>query len=165
MRFDLAINGMTLGFFKNGKIPIMRDGTQWRPFVHVKDTSKAFIMTMEADKELVNGQIFNVGSNDQNYQIFQLAKLIAESIGIPFKYEWYGSPDHRSYRVNFDKIHKTLKFTPDYTPREGAREIYSALKDGTLDPNDMRTITVKWYKHLLHMHDFLKEIELNGRLL
>ena len=165
MRFDLAINGMTLGFFKNGKIPIMRDGTQWRPFVHVKDTSKAFIMTMEADKELVNGQIFNVGSNDQNYQIFQLAKLIAESIGIPFKYEWYGSPDHRSYRVNFDKIHKTLEFTPDYTPREGAREIYSALKDGTLDPNDMRTITVKWYKHLLHMHDFLKEIELNGRLL
>jgi len=165
MRFDLAINGMTLGFFKNGKIPIMRDGTQWRPFVHVKDTSKAFIMTMEADKELVNGQIFNVGSNDQNYQIFQLAKLIAESIGIPFKYEWYGSPDHRSYRVNFDKIYKTLKFTPDYTPREGAREIYSALKDGTLDPNDMRTITVKWYKHLLHMHDFLKEIELNGRLL
>jgi len=165
MRFDLAINGMTLGFFKNGKIPIMRDGTQWRPFVHVKDTSKAFIMTMEADKELVNGQIFNVGSNDQNYQIFQLAKLIAESIGIPFKYEWYGSPDHRSYRVNFDKIHKTLEFTQDYTPIEGAREIYSALKDGTLDPNDMRTITVKWYKHLLHMHDFLKEIELNGRLL
>jgi len=49
MRFDLAINGMVLGFFKNGKIPIMRDGKQWRPFVHVQDTSDAFIKVIEAE--------------------------------------------------------------------------------------------------------------------
>lgn len=165
MRFDLAINGMVRGFYKNGKIPIMKDGTQWRPFVHVKDTSNAFILTMEAETDLVNKQIFNVGSNEQNYQIFSLAKLVADSIGLPFNYEWYGSPDHRSYRVSFDKISTTLKFKPKFTPKEGAKEIYKALKNGKIDPDDPKTITVKWYKHLLEMQEFLKEIEINGILL
>jgi len=165
MRFDLAINGMVLGFYKNGKIPIMRDGTQWRPFVHVRDTSKAFILAMEAEKELVNGEIFNVGSNESNYQIFPLAKLVAESIGKPFRYEWYGSPDHRSYKVCFDKIVKILKFKPDYTPKYGAEEVYKALEDGVVDPNDLRTITIQWYKHILEMQEFLKNVEINGELL
>ena len=165
MRFDLAINGMVRGFYKNGKIPIMKDGTQWRPFVHVKDTSNTFILTMEAETDLVNKQIFNVGSNEQNYQIFSLAKLVADSIGLPFNYEWYGSPDHRSYRVSFDKISTTLKFKPKFTPKEGAKEIYKALKNGKIDPDDPKTITVKWYKHLLEMQAFLKEIEINGILL
>jgi nucleoside-diphosphate-sugar epimerase len=165
MRFDIAINGMVLGFFKNGKIPIMRDGKQWRPFVHVRDTSNAFMSVIESDPELVNGQIFNVSNDEQNVQIFDLAKLVAEAIGLPLNYEWYGSPDTRSYRVSFDKIKKTLNFNPQYTPREGAREVYDALKEGKLNPDDTRTITVKWYKHLLEMHTLLKDLEINGKLL
>jgi len=165
MRFDLAINGMVLSLFKNGRLRIMRDGTQWRPFVHVKDTSRAFIEVMEADKEVVNGQIFNVGSNNQNFQIFDLAKLVAESCGLPFVYEWYGSPDKRSYKVSFDKIAKVLGFKPKYTPREGAREVFDALRDGRLSGDDLRTITVKWYKHLLEMQKFIRDVEINGVLL
>ncbi|MDH5624064.1 MAG: SDR family oxidoreductase [Candidatus Bathyarchaeota archaeon] len=165
MRFDLAINGMTLGFFKNGKIPIMRDGKQWRPFIHVKDTSKAFTEVLEADPEFVNGQVFNTGSNEQNVQIFTLAKLIAESINLPFNYEWYGSPDKRSYRVSFNKIKETLNFKPQYTPKEGAKEVFDALKDGRVSGDDPRTITVKWYKHLLEMHTLIKEVEINGAIL
>jgi nucleoside-diphosphate-sugar epimerase len=165
MRFDLAINGMILGFYKNGKIPIMRDGKQWRPFVHVKDASNAFIRVLEAEPELVNGQIFNVGSDEQNFQIFELAKLIAESINMPFNYEWYGSPDNRSYKVSFKKIKETLNFKPQYTPREGAKEVFEALKDGRLNPDDPRTITVKWYKNLLEMQKFIKNIEIDGKLL
>lgn len=165
MRFDLAINGMVLGFYKNGKIPIMRDGKQWRPFVHVKDTSNAFIKALETETEIVNGQIFNVGSDEQNFQIFNLAKLIAESIGMPFKYEWYGSPDKRSYRVSFKKIKDILNFKPKYTPKEGAKEVFDAINNGKLDPNDPRTITVKWYKHLIETHNFIKGIELNGKIL
>jgi len=165
MRFDLAVNGMVLGFFKNGKVPIMRDGTQWRPFVHVKDTSKAFISVIEADADLVNKQIFNVGSNDQNFQIFPLAKLISESVGLEFNYEWYGSPDNRSYRVSFDKITNILKFRPDFTPKEGAKEIFSALKNGTLNPDDLRSITVKWYKHLIETDKFLEEVKIRNLLL
>ena len=112
MRFDLAINGMVLGFYKHGKIPIMRDGTQWRPFVHIKDAARAFIMVLEAEKDLVNKEIFNVGSNEQNYQIKPLAELIADAIGVPFNFEWYGSPDKRSYRVDFSKIRNVLGFKP-----------------------------------------------------
>jgi len=155
MRFDLAINGMVLGFFKNKKIPIMRDGKQWRPFVHVKDTSKAFMKVIEAENDLVNGQIFNVGSDNQNYQVFDLANFIADSIGIDFNYEWYGSTDNRSYKVNFDKIKEVLKFSPDYTPKEGSKEIFDALTNGNLNTADPKTITVEWYKHLIKNGQFL----------
>ena len=162
MRFDLAINGMVLGFYKNGKIPIMRDGKQWRPFIHVKDTSNAFIKVLEANPELVNGQVFNAGSNEQNIQIFNLAQLIAESINLPFNHEWYGSPDKRSYRVNFSKIEKTLNFKPQYTPKDVAKGVFEALKDGRVSGDDPRTITVKWYKRLLEMHTLIKTVEING---
>ena len=165
MRFDLAINGMVLGFFKKGKIPIMRDGEQWRPFVHVKDTSNAFIRVIESKDESVNGQVFNVGSDEQNFQVFNLARLVAESIELPFNYEWYGSPDKRSYKVGFEKIRKTLGYKPAYTPKEGSKEVFEALKDGKLNPDDPKAITVKWYSHLLEMYAFLKDVEINGALL
>ena len=165
MRFDLAINGMVLGFYRNGKIPIMRDGKQWRPFVNVNDTSNAFIKVLEAEPELVTGQVFNVGSDEQNVQIFDLAKLVAESIDIPFNYEWYGSTDTRSYRVSFSKIKEILHFNPQYTIGKGAKNVFDAIKDKRLNPDDPRTITVKWYKQLLEMQQFIKDTELNGVIL
>lgn len=164
MRFDLAINGMVLGFYKNKKIPIMRDGTQWRPFVHVKDTSRAFITVLESDPSTVNKEIFNVGSNEQNIQILPLAKLIAEAIDLPFEFEWYGSPDKRSYRVDFTKIEKVLGFKPKYTPRDGAREVYDALVEGRIT-DSIKTRTVEWYKYLLEAHRIIKEVEMRGVIL
>ncbi|MGB9767170.1 MAG: NAD-dependent epimerase/dehydratase family protein [Sulfurihydrogenibium sp.] len=149
MRFDLAINGMVKGFFENGKIPILRDGTQWRPFVHIKDIAKAVRLAIEAPSEIVNGEIFNVGSDEQNVQIFNLAQRVAEAIGIPFQYEWYGLPDHRSYRVSFKKIREKLGFSTDYSIEDGAIEIWKALKEKKLYPNDPKTITVEWYKKLI----------------
>lgn len=164
MRFDLAINGMVLGLFKNREIPVMRDGNQWRPFVHVKDTSKAFVTVMESPEEKVNGEIFNVGSNEQNYQIRPLAEIVGEALPIPLKIEWYGSPDKRSYRVNFDKIKKSLGFRPDYTPREGALEVYGALKSGKIT-DSTKTRTVEWYKHLLDMYTAVKNVTLKDTIL
>ena len=165
MRFDLAINGMVRGFFKNGKIPILRDGAQWRPFVHVRDTCRAMLMLLEAPSEKVNGQVFNIGSDDQNCQIMPLAEMVAQAIGVPFEYEWYGSPDHRSYRVSFHKIAETLGFETNVTPMDGAREIYHALQAGQLDPDDPKSITVQWYRHLMEMQSFLRETEIEGVLL
>jgi nucleoside-diphosphate-sugar epimerase len=165
MRFDLAINGMTLGYFRNGKIPIMRDGKQWRPFVNVKDTSRAFIKVMETEPELVTGQIFNVGSDEQNIQIFELAKLVAEACSLPFNYEWYGDCDTRSYRVSFNKIKDILGYKPETSIKMGAENVFNALKEGRLNPDDARVITVRWYKHLLEMQRFLKDTEIDGVLL
>jgi nucleoside-diphosphate-sugar epimerase len=165
MRFDLAINGMTRGLFKDGKIPILRDGTQWRPFVHVKDTARAMLLMLDAPANAINSQVFNVGSDEQNYQVMPLAEMVAKATGLPFNYEWYGSTDHRSYRVSFQKIQKALGYKVEHTPSDGAKEVYDAMKNKLLDPDDPKTITVQWYKRLLEMQEFLKQTEIRGTLL
>jgi len=131
----------------------------------VKDTSNAFLRVLESDPELVNGQIFNVGSDEQNVQVFDLANLVAGAIKLPFNYEWYGTPDRRSYKVSFDKIKRALKYRADHSLEEGAKEVYDALKEGKLNPDDPKTITVKWYRNLLEMQAFLKDIEVKGAVL
>lgn len=142
MRFDLAINGMTLGVVQNGKIPVLRDGTQWRPMVHVRDTSRAFIAVIEADPGVVNGEIFNVGSDHQNFQIQPLARRVSEAAGVPFEENWYGDPDHRSYRVSFAKIRDALGYETTFTVEDAAREIAEALESGAVEPST-RTHTLK----------------------
>ncbi|MCG3110127.1 ADP-L-glycero-D-manno-heptose-6-epimerase [Metallosphaera sp. J1] len=146
MRFDLVINAFVRDFITKNKISIMKDGTQWRPFVHVWDVANALSLALEKDE---NGEIFNLGSDDQNYQIFDLAVRITKALGKELNYEWYGSPDKRSYRVSFKKIREKFGFVPKYRAEDAAREIADAIVSGELDPNDPRYITVNWYKTLL----------------
>ncbi len=157
MRFDLAINGMTLALFKNGCVKILRDGTQWRPMVHIRDTSRAFVAVLEADPAIVNGEIFNVGSDDQNLQIRPLAERLCQALGLPYVEDWYGDLDQRSYRVSFRKIRDRLGFATRFTPEDGAKEIFNALKQGTVKDGPT-TKTVDWYKSLLEWHDTLKSV-------
>lgn len=164
MRFDLVVNAMVLSLFKTGKIRVGGDGTQMRPLVHVRDISKAIIKVIESDIDKVNGEIFNVGSNEQNYRIIDLANDIGKALEKDYQLEFYGDKDTRSYQVDFSKIKNILGFNVDYTVKDAAREIYNALEQGIVK-DDIRTITVKWYKHLLNMYSLLKDIELNGRLL
>jgi nucleoside-diphosphate-sugar epimerase len=164
MRFDLAINGMTLGMWQNETIPLLRDGQQWRPMVHVRDTSKAFIAALGVDSDKVNGQLFNIGSNEQNYQIIKTAELVAKGLSKPFKYEWYGEPDHRSYQVNFNKVKNVLGFVPDWTADRGAAEIAEALEKKTTQPNQV-TKTVAWYSSLIEWETRLKVIAPDGYVL
>ncbi len=165
MRFDLAVNGMVKGFLEKGKIPILRDGTQWRPMVHVADTSKCQVMLLTAPAEKVNGQIFNVGCNAQNYQIKPLAEEVARGLNMPFEFEWYGAPDHRSYQVSFNKLSSTLDWQPDFDAAKGARQIADQIKSGQLKPADPRTITVGWYKTLIEGNRIAKEVAMNGEVL
>ena len=150
MRFDLVVNGMTLALYKTGKIMVMRPGSQYRPVVHVKDIAKAIRYTIESEKDLINGEIFNVGSNEQNYEILKLAKLIGDSIGVDYDIEWYGEPDRRSYIVDFSKISKVLKYKTDYTPKDGALEIYKALSEGIIK-DTIETYTIKWFRYLMDL--------------
>ena len=143
---------------------MMRDGKQWRPFVHVKDTSRAFMKVLESDQELVNGETFNVGSDEQNFRIIDMARSIAKELHMNFKHEWYGMVDNRSYRVSFSKISNVLGYKTKYTLSNGAREIFAALKDNRVGTDD-RTITVKWYKYLIETQKQMKEIEINGKIL
>jgi len=163
MRFDLAVNGMVLGFFKNKKIPIMRDGKQWRPFIHVKDVAEAYLKVLKSPKELINGEIFNVGSEEFNCQILPLAKQIAHSINVTFKKEWYGDPDSRSYKINFKKIADKLGYQTKYTISEGAQEIYQALKSGNV-VDSKKTKTVEWYKYLVESKKIVDSVLINEKI-
>lgn len=164
MRFDLAINGMVLSLFKQGKVKIMRDGTQWRPMVHVRDTSRAFIDVLEAPPDKVSGEIFNVGSEEQNLQIRPLAERLSEAVGIPFEEDWYGDPDHRSYQVCFRKIEDCIGYKTQLKPEDGAREIYTALKNGELTDGP-KTRTVEWYTNLIQWYEATKDVVMNGSIL
>ena len=164
MRFDLAINGMTLGAWKNGVIPLMKDGTQWRPMVHVQDTADVMCLLLEADAETVNGHIFNVGSNENNYQLGKLGEQIAKALPKPVTIEWYGDPDHRSYRVNFDKIERVLGWKAKWTAAEGAKEIYEALETGKAKPTE-QSITLDWYRALIRWHRIVKDVEMYGGII
>ena len=160
MRFDLAINGMTYGAWKTGVLPLMRDGSQWRPMVHVRDTASAQIFMLTAPTEQINGQIFNVGSDANNYQLGPLAELICATLPKQVRVDWYGDPDHRSYRVAFDKI-EALGWRATHTARDGALEIFEKLEAGELDKTS-ETITLQWYQELTRWHRIINEVALHG---
>ncbi len=148
MRFDLVVNDIVGQIFTKGYTTLTTGGTQWRPFVHVRDVCRALILGIES-KAKIDGRIFNLGSNDQNYQIINVANKIFSSLEREPKFEWVGSPDTRSYKVRFDRITKDLKFSPDWTIEAGARDLWKALEENKVKYGDDRTITVKWYKHLI----------------
>lgn len=163
MRFDLAINGMTYGAWKTGKLPTMRDGNQWRPMVHVRDTAAAQIFMLTTDADRVSGKIFNIGSDANNYQVGALATTVANSVPRDVEIEWYGDPDHRSYRVDFQKV-EALGYRARYKAEDGVQELCEALENGKVDKTT-ETITLEWYKCLQRWHDTIKNVELYGGIL
>lgn len=150
MRFDLVVNTMTSSLFVEGNINI-RGGSQWRPLVHVADSSRAFLQVVEAPTEKVSGQIFNVGSTLHNFQISEIANYVLRgaSIGGKVIHE-KTAVDTRSYRVSCNKISEELNFTPQHTPESGAREVLIALTAGHVS-NTPCTSTINWYKYLMSM--------------
>lgn len=165
MRFDLAINIMTLNAVQKGKIFVMGGGAQWRPFVHVTDAARIFVQLAEEKPTGINGEIFNVGSNRDNYNILALSYIVRESI--PFPVEVIVLPDDtdkRNYHVSFDKIAKVLNFCPEYTPTDGVKEIYEALKLGQVDTGK-KTVTVEWYKHIVEAKNLVNSLMIGDKLL
>ena len=148
MRFDLVVNDVVGQIFTKGFTNLTTGGKQWRPFVHVRDVCKAIVLGLESKKNL-GGKVFNLGSNEQNYQIFEVAKKIFSALNKEEKYNWVGSPDNRSYRVKFDKISKELDFKPDWDIGLGAKEVWDALENKLITYGDDRNITVKWYRLLI----------------
>ena len=168
MRFDLAINGMTYGASINRVVPLMRDGKQYRPMLHVQDTTDVMVRLLRTDPEKINGEIFNVGSAQNTYQLGDLGKRVActvsELLGEEVSIEWYGEPDHRSYQVSFEKIESTLGWKASRSAEMGAAEIVEKLQSGELDRTD-QTLTLNWYQELTKWHRIIKDTELYGGIL
>lgn len=163
MRFDTAVNCMVLDLFKNSKISV-RGKSNKRPFIHVKDVVQAYLLTITAEQNKIAGQIFNVGSEDQNYEMGNLASEIANNCGEKCDIELSDTNDFRSYFASFKKIRETLGFSTQYTVKNGVEEMYQSLSNGDLT-DSIKTRTVDWYKELLTNSDLQKEHMMNGSIL
>ena len=164
MRFDLAINIMTMRAWKDRVIYIMGGGEQWRPFVHVRDVIKAFILCLEAPIEKVHDEVFNVGSSDMNFQIKQLAQFVVDVIPNVQIHTIPDDPDKRTYNLNFDKIKNKIGFEISFQVHEGIVEIKQALEKGIIQPDDPTCYTLQWYKSLIMWEEKIKELTYNGQL-
>ncbi len=165
MRFDLVVNDMTGSLFTKGKVVMISDGEPWRPFVHVKDTARAFIEVIEADAKKVNGEVFNVGDNSLNIQIKDVAKAVGRVLGREGDIEIGGVPDHRSYKVKFDKINRVLGYKTQYSLEDGIMDVWNALKEGKTSYDDPKVRTVNWYRYLLESKKLVDEVAYRGEIL
>jgi nucleoside-diphosphate-sugar epimerase len=131
LRLDIVLNDLVASAFTTGRIVIKSDGTPWRPIVHIRDIIGAVMAVLDAPREAIHDQIFNVGRNDENFRIRELADCVAEVVpGSCVEYAPGGGPDLRCYRVNFDKINRLVPaFSPQWTARKGAQELYEAYQN------------------------------------
>ena len=134
MRFDIVLNNLVAWAVTSGLIYLKSDGTPWRPIVHVEDFSRAFLAALEAPRDKVFNQAFNVGHSDHNYQIRELAEIVAEVVpNCRIEYAEDAGPDTRSYRVSFEKIAQALPaFQPKWDARRGAKQLLDAYNSSNL---------------------------------
>jgi nucleoside-diphosphate-sugar epimerase len=165
MRFDLAVNIMTLRAWKERVIYIMGGGEQWRPFIHVNDVVQVFVRGLEADSELVAGQTFNVGDDGMNYQIRQLAQFVLDVIPNVTIHYIPDDPDKRTYNLSFAKIKQMLGFEARTKMHEGIVEIKQALERGFVSGDDPTCYTLQWYRSLFEWEKRIQDLSINGRLL
>ncbi len=130
LRFDLVLNNLVAHAVATGKILIKSDGTPWRPIVHIEDIIRAFVAAATAPKARVHNQAFNIGRNDENYQVRDIANIVGEVVpNTTVVIAGEGEPDKRSYRVNFDKVTQQLpEFKPVWTARAGAEQLCEAYQ-------------------------------------
>jgi nucleoside-diphosphate-sugar epimerase len=135
LRFDIVLNNLVAWAATTGRIYLKSDGSPWRPIVHIRDISAAFIAALEAPVEAVHNEAFNVGQTAHNYRIRDIAGIVSDVVpGCRLEYAPDAGPDKRSYRVSFEKIARRLPaFKPQWDARRGAEELYAAYQRSKLD--------------------------------
>ena len=130
LRSDLVVNNLVGHAHLTGDVLIKSDGTPWRPLVHVQDISAAFIAVLEAPRDAVHNQAFNVGRTDQNFRVREVAEMVEELVpGSRVRYAEGAGPDPRCYRVACDKLPKHVPaFRPTWTVRRGIEELAEAYR-------------------------------------
>jgi nucleoside-diphosphate-sugar epimerase len=163
LRLDIVLNDLVASAFTTGRIYIKSDGTPWRPIVHIRDIIAAVIAVLGARREAVHNQTFNVGRNEENFRIRELADIVATVVpGCQIEYAPGGGPDLRCYRVNFDKIGRVLPgFQPHWTALHGARELYDAYRAVGLTTADIDRGS---YIRIAQIQKLMKAGQLNSSL-
>ena len=155
LRGDLVVNNLVGWAFTTGSVYIKSDGTPWRPLVHIEDISRAFLAGLEAPREKVHGEAFNVGRNQENYRIREVADMVEEVVpDSKVTYAEDGGPDKRCYRIDCAKIGEVLPaYDPQWTVRAGVEELYAAYKSVDLRKEDLEGSRFLRIKHILGLID------------
>ena len=163
LRFDLVVNNFIAWSFTKGIVLLKSDGSAWRPFVHIRDISRAYIAALHAPRDVVHNQIFNVGKDDQNFRIREVAEIAKQTVpNSEIKYVEGAEADDRSYRVEFGKIAAALpEFKPQWTVPLGAKELFEAYKKVGLLVEEFEGPR---YRRITHLENSLKSGEVDANL-
>ena len=150
LRADLVVNNLVAYAYATGEVFMKSDGTPLRPLVHIEDISRAFIALMEADRELVHDQAFNVGRTEENYRIRDVGAIVADVVdGSTIAFAATAGPDLRNYKVNCDKLAKTIPaYDPRWTVRTGAEQLKAAFEAVQLTPEDITSAKLQRIEHI-----------------
>jgi nucleoside-diphosphate-sugar epimerase len=134
LRADIVVNNLVGHAFTTGKVLLQSDGTPWRPLVHLRDIIQGFMAAIEAPKDAIHNQAFNIGRSSENFRIRDVANMVAEVVpNCEVAFAPGASPDTRNYRVDFRKAETKLPgYKPTWTLRKGIEEIYQAYKNAGL---------------------------------
>jgi nucleoside-diphosphate-sugar epimerase len=137
LRADIVVNNLTGTAFTRGEVRLQSDGSPWRPLVHAEDISRAFLAVLEAPRDVVHDQAFNVGRDEDVVQIRDIATAVAEAFGAPVTFAEGATADKRDYKVDFTKINETLPaFTPKWTVPAGISELADDMRRIGLEAAD-----------------------------
>jgi len=130
LRFDIVLNNLVAWAFTSGKVFLKSDGSPWRPIVHIEDISRAFLAVLSVPRERVHAHAFNIGRNDQNYRIREIAEIVRDTVpGCEIAFAQDAGPDKRNYRADFSKVARLLpEFQPQWDARKGAQQLYAAYQ-------------------------------------
>jgi nucleoside-diphosphate-sugar epimerase len=153
LRFDLVLNNLVAWAITTGKVHIKSDGTPWRPIVHIEDISRAFLAVLHAPREVIHNESFNVGRTQENYRISEIADIVKATVpGCEIEYAEDAGPDLRCYRVDCEKIAKTLpEFQPQWTAKKGAEELYNTYKKVGLTLDEFEGERYKRIAHIKYL--------------
>lgn len=163
LRFDLVLNNLTAWAYTTGMVLLKSDGTPWRPIVHIADISRAFIAALQAPRDTVHNEAFNIGLPDENFRIRDLAAIVAEVVpGSRVSFAEGAGPDKRSYRVDCSKIFRVLpNYKPVWSARQGADELYQAYQRVGLTVGEFEG---ERFHRLAHLKSLIAEGILAGDL-
>jgi nucleoside-diphosphate-sugar epimerase len=162
MRFDIVLNNLAGYAWTVGEIRMTSDGSPWRPLVHALDICTAIRCTLDAPRQVVHDQTFNVGDSRHNYQVREIAEIVADVFpGCTLSFGDQGS-DNRSYRVDFGKINSVLPgFACDWDAERGARQLRSVFEGIAMTEG---TFTHRGFTRLKQLEYLIRTQQVDGDL-
>ena len=141
LRLDIVVNNLTAVAVTTGQVRLESDGTPWRPLVHIEDISRAFLAMLEAPRELVHDEAFNVGRPQDNVQVRDIAEMVRDALPSSAVSLADGAgPDLRNYRVDFSKLAATFpELNLQWSVRDGVGELVAAYAKYGLSYDDFRS--------------------------